>query len=112
MAKIVLLAIFLYVSCIVATGNAQAVKDSKYLWKGGIVPYEISSGYSKSIYDSTIEFKIWLKFVLPFRIIYVAAEDKQILMEGINEYAKYTCIKLVPRTNQADYILFSEHSSG
>ena len=49
-----LVAICFFLSCIIVPGQGQAMKDKKYLWKGGIIPYEISSGYSKSITDKII----------------------------------------------------------
>ena len=58
MSIISLVASSLCLSCIIATGNAQAVKDPKYLWKGGIIPYEISSGYSKLIRFNEFEIPI------------------------------------------------------
>ena len=45
--------------------------------------------------------------------LFTAATDKKIIMNGINAFAKYTCIKFVLRTSDhADYVLFSQHSSG
>ena len=47
-------------------------------------------------------------------MFFLDEEDKKILMNGINEFAKYTCIKFVQSrtSNQTDgYVLFAEHSS-
>jgi len=64
----------------------QAVTDNTHLWPNGIVPYQISDAYS--------------------------AANKAIILSGIQEFAKYTCIQLVPRTTQTDYVIFEEHPSG
>ncbi|XP_057372024.1 hatching enzyme 1.2-like [Daphnia carinata] len=66
--------------------NRQAVGDSPHLWPNGIVPYVIDNKYD--------------------------AASKAIILDGIAEFGKYTCIKFVPRTTQSDYIIFTEHSSG
>jgi hypothetical protein len=39
-------------------------------------------------------------------------ESRAIILDGIAEFGKYTCLQFVPRTTQTDYIIFTEHSSG
>nr|QNH72394.1 toxin candidate TRINITY_DN32249_c4_g5_i3 [Pachycerianthus borealis] len=56
------------------------------LWPSGVVPY---------LLDSSVD-----------------AVLKQAMLDGIAEYNKYTCLKIIPRTNERDYIRIVKPQSG
>ena len=65
------------------------------------------------LFSILTDFK-WFEFLWWFFHFFLDEEDKKIVMNGINEFAKYTCIKFVQSrtSNQTDgYVLFAEHSS-
>ncbi len=37
--------------------------------------------------------------------------DAALIVSGLAEITKYTCIQFVPRTNEADYVTFMEHKA-
>ncbi|UQB68066.1 M12 family metallopeptidase [Epilithonimonas zeae] len=64
-------------------GKSNIFRDFARKWTDGVVPYEISSGFPNTA-----------------RII-----------SAINHFSSDTGVKLVPRTNQQDYIKFVRHAS-
>lgn len=62
------------------------VPTNVQLWTNGVVPY---------ILDSSVD-----------------ATLKQAMLDGIAEFNKYTCLKIIPRTNERDYIRIVKPNTG
>ncbi|XP_055348995.1 hatching enzyme 1.2-like [Paramacrobiotus metropolitanus] len=75
-------------------GNQQAVladastlaDHQKYLWPGGVVPYDVSNAF--------------------------ADHEKEVIQNALDDMSKKTCIKFVRRTNEPDYISFMRRALG
>ncbi|XP_064647811.1 meprin A subunit beta-like [Lineus longissimus] len=63
----------------------SAIKEERYRWPNGIVPYEFSEKALATFTD----------------------EQKRNLTLAMGEYHKHTCIRFVPHTDEANYIIIS-----
>jgi len=63
-----------------STSERNAIVDMKMRWPNNVVPYVYTATFSK--------------------------EEKEVINAAIADYSAKTCIKFIPRTNEADYIEF------
>ncbi|XP_063852923.1 astacin-like [Scylla paramamosain] len=63
-----------------------AILGSQYLWPGGVVPYIFGSSITSS--------------------------QQSVILQAMNEFHSRTCIRFVPRTNQANFIEIVSNDNG
>ncbi|XP_046443276.1 hatching enzyme 1.2-like isoform X1 [Daphnia pulex] len=67
-------------------GDKNAILSNSYRWPNAKIPYEISNAYTP--------------------------DQRTVIAFAMNEYHKYTCIQLVPRTSETNYIRILKSGTG
>ena len=49
-------------------------------------------------------------FQIPLKLNNIDGKDLNLIKEALFDFMKTTCIKFVPRSNEADYVVFMEYN--
>lgn len=91
----------------VAANAIPLGSDPNVRWPGAVVPYIITGTFSKflNVFVILNRFKILM-------FLFLAAAEKTIILQAMQQYTDNTCVRFIPRTTQANFITIDNSDTG
>ena len=88
------------------SNQKAVVRDEFALWSNARVPYVLDGSLSECVFCNDIFFASYLKYDFNIVCCFPGSSARSAINTAIGEYHARTCIRFVPRRNEANYVRF------